>query len=49
MVQVFWVRNGLVRATLKKEAVSIITDDCDFANLFPDNPLTDDCQSEPRH
>ena len=35
----FWVSNGSIRVKLKNEAVSIITHDCDLANLFPDNPL----------
>ena len=37
----FLVSNGSIRVKLKNEAVSIITHDCDLANLFPYNPLTD--------
>ena len=38
----FWVSNGSIRVKLKNEAVSIITHDCDLANLFPDNSLIED-------
>ena len=41
MVQVFLVSNSLIRAKLKKEAVSIIMHDYDLTNLFSDNPLID--------
>ena len=31
--------NGSIRVKVKNEAVSIITHDCDLANLFPDTHL----------
>ena len=36
----FWVCNGSIMVKLKNEAV-IITQDCDLANYFSDNPLID--------
>ena len=47
-ILLLWVSNGSIRVKLKKEAVSIITHDCDLANLFPDTSLIDDYEGEPR-
>ena len=42
-ILLFWVSNGSIRVKLKNESFSsIMTHDCDLANLFPDNPLIDD-------
>ena len=35
------VSNGSIRIKLKKEAVSIIINDCYLTNLLPDDPLFD--------
>ena len=44
----FWMSIASIRVKLKNEAVSIITHDCDLANLFPNNLLIDDYYGEPR-
>ena len=44
----FWMSIASIRVKLKNEAVSIITHDCDLANLFPDNLQIDGYYGEPR-
>ena len=41
-ISAFWIRNGSQRIKLSNKSVSVITHDCDFEKLFPDNSLNED-------